>query len=165
MPLPTNLIDKIRPYPGRSLEPIVVHALKFSGNTAQSKLAVVRDSLNKKSPRHDWIYILPTLPAIAWLLNIRCPGDIPYCPVAYAYLVLTSDRVVIFVDKRKLNDEVNDIFDKIGVEVRPYGVEEVGKAVKETVKGFKDGNEKSQVKLFAPKEFTWALEQAIAPVR
>lgn len=164
VPLTDNLIDKIRPYPARSLDPIVPHDLRFSGNTATSKLAVVRESLNKRSPRHDWIYILPTLPAIAWLLNIRCPGDIPYCPVAYAYLVLSSTQVTLLVDERKVGDELRETIKKDNVEIRPYGVEAVGKVIKGVVKSLKDGNEKKQVKLFAPKELSWALADVVAPV-
>jgi Xaa-Pro aminopeptidase len=162
------LIDKIRPTPARSLDPLVPHPLQFAGNTAASKLALIREAMTKRSPHQDWVYILPTLPAIAWLLNIRCPGDIPYCPVAYAYLALTADRVVIFVDKRKVNDEVREQFESVNLEVKDYGVDEVGAWMKEAVKDFARGNDsvkkETLARIFAPRELSWALSTAVGSV-
>ena len=159
-----NLIDKVRSLPPRSTSPIVPHPLKFSGETTSSKLAKLRAVLDKKAKK-GWIYVLPTLPAIAWLLNIRCPGDIPYVPVAYAYLVLSRDDCAVFVDKRKVDDDLQTLLDADGVEVRDYGVGEVGKYVQDAVSKVRAQDEKWAVKVFAPKECSWALAKACEPVR
>lgn len=162
VPLSKNLIDLIRPYPPRSEAPILPHPLKYAGNTTATKLTKIREVLNRRA-KNGWIYVLPTLPAIAWTLNIRC-GDIPYCPVAYAYLVFTQDKCAVFVDSKKVDVELRTIWNKDDIEIRGYGVDEVGKYVKNQLKAIQEGNEKKKVRVFAPKECSWALSEACAPV-
>ena len=163
VPLSKNLVDQVRSYPGRSDGPILAHPLKFAGNTTATKLTQIRAVLDKRA-RNGWVYVLPTLPAVAWLLNFRCPGDIPYCPVAYAYLVFTQDKCAIFVDSRKLDDGIRAIWSKDNIEVKDYGVDEVGKYVKDQVKAIQDGHEKKRITVFASKECSWALSNACSPV-
>jgi hypothetical protein len=142
--------------------------MSFAGETASSKLDRARESLSQRRDGPDWIYLLPTLPAIAWLLNIRCPTDIPFCPVPYAYLGLTQDACVLFVDGKKVEDgsEVQNELKDAGVDVRGYGVDEVGKWVKESLSKMKEGEEdkKKVVKLWAPNECSWALNKACEDV-
>ncbi|RXK42264.1 cytoplasmic protein [Tremella mesenterica] len=159
-----NLIDKVRGPPERSLGPINPYPLSLSGETTTSKLKRIRQTLSKRasgsssrSYKPEWIYLLPTLPAIAWLLNYRCPSDVPFCPVAYAYLLLTKTRCVIFVDGRKVGDELRDKLEIDKVELRPYGVEEVGKVLQEELSKLKAADEKSHIKVWAPRECSWAL--------
>lgn len=169
-----NLVDKTRDTPPRSLGPILPYPLKLSGESTASKLtrvrALVSDRLtssfgpNSKVKTTEWIYLLPTLPAIAWLLNYRCPSDVPFCPVAYAYLALTPTRCVIFVDERKIGDPLAEIWKEDGIEARPYGVEEVGKFIKETVGELSLREEKRTVKIWGSRECSWALGQAVSPV-
>lgn len=138
--------------------------MQFAGETVSSKLKRIRAALaSRVSGSTKWIYVLPTLPAIAWLLNYRCPDDIPHSPVAFAYFVLTQDSCAIFVDDRKIA-QVKDGFKEDGVEVRKYGVEEVGKYVKENLDSFKQENAKARVKVWAPVECSWALEKACESV-
>ncbi|WVF67507.1 hypothetical protein IAT40_002263 [Kwoniella sp. CBS 6097] len=169
-----NLVDKIWSVDPRSLGPINPYPLQFSGEDTPSKFTRVRSSLSSlqanASPfqgikSNTWIYVLPTLPSIAWLLNVRCPTDIPFCPVPYAYLVLTSKRCVIFVEERKItNEELKKRWEDEGVEARPYGVEEVGKFVKDVVGDLRGSNEKANIKVFAPRECSWALAETIKPL-
>lgn len=167
VPLSTNLIDKIRNVPARSLGPISPYPLALSGEDTPSKLSRVRKAIsqavggNRKSKVKEWVYILPTLPAIAWLLNYRCPSDIPFCPVAYAYLVLTPSKCAVFVDKRKVENELDERWKGEDVEVRDYGVEEVGKFVKAFVN---ENSEERNVRVFSPAECSWALAEACSPV-
>lgn len=167
VPLSTNLIDKIRNVPARSLGPINTYPLALSGEDTPSKLVRARKAISeavggkRKGKTEEWVYILPTLPAIAWLLNYRCPSDIPFCPVAYAYLVLTPSQCAVFVDKRKVGNELDERWKGEDVEVRDYGVEEVGKFVK-AFEG--EDEEKRNVRVFSPAECSWALAQACSPV-
>lgn len=167
VPLSTNLIDKIRNVPARSLGPISPYPLALSGEHTPSKLSRAREAIskavggNRKSKVEEWVYILPTLPAIAWLLNYRCPSDIPFCPVAYAYLVLTPSQCAVFVDKRKIENDLNERWKEEDVEVRDYGVEEVGKFVKAFVGENAEGR---NVRVFSPAECSWALAEACSPV-
>lgn len=84
--------------------------------------------------------------------------------MAYAYLVLTKESCVIFVNKEKAGDDVKKAWEEVGVESRDYGVEQVGEYVKEVAKSLRKENEKKQVRVFAPKECSWALSQASSPV-
>lgn len=70
----------------------------------------------------------------------------------------------MFVNKDKVGDEVKGLWDEVGVEIRKYGAEEVGSYVKEAFTRLKDGNEKKAIKVFAPKECSWAISQASSPV-
>jgi Xaa-Pro aminopeptidase len=166
VPLTANLVDSIRTSAPRSLGLILPHPLSFSGEDTISKLSRVRSSLFQRRGNNDYIYLLPTLPAIAWLLNVRCRSDIPYCPVPYAYLALTSKACVVFMDGRKVEEggEVRKEWAKAGVQIMEYGVNEVGNFVKEALKSFLRGDEKKVVKLWAPAECSWALAKACEPV-
>jgi len=94
-------------------------------------------------------------------LNYRCIGDVPSVPVAYAYAVITRDRCIIFVDRKKIGSELEQSWNTEGVEVRDYGVKNVGKAVKELTD---DAGEKAEVKILGPKECSWDIARTIEPV-
>ncbi|ODN90758.1 cytoplasmic protein [Cryptococcus wingfieldii CBS 7118] len=170
VPISQNLIDKVWNPPARSTGPINAYPLSLSGEDTPRKLARSRAALAKaisgnNSTSQDWVYILPTLPAIAWLLNYRCPDDIPFCPVAYAYLALTPDKCVIFVDRKKITEELGNRWEDEGIEVRPYGVEQVGTFLKELASA---QEEKSKLHILAPPECSWALSHltpSSAPIR
>jgi hypothetical protein len=81
---------------------------------------------------------------------------------------LTQDACVLFVDGKKVEDgsEVQSQLKEAGVDVRGYGVDEVGKWVTETLSKMKKGEEdkKKVVKLWAPNECSWALSKACEDV-
>ncbi|ORY29687.1 peptidase M24, structural domain-containing protein [Naematelia encephala] len=165
VPLQSNLVDKTYDAPTRSLGPLIPHSIEFSGEDTPSKLNRTRKALSSQTKTDSWIYLLPTLPAIAWLLNYRCLEDIPFCPVAYAYVALTTDECVVFVDERKLvNEELKVLWKAAGIEVRAYGVDKVQEYVKEKTFAIRQRQgEKSQVKVFSPRECSWALSKACEP--
>lgn len=43
---------------------------------------------------------------VAWLYNIR-GSDVSYCPVVYAFAIVTSNLALLYVDKRKVSSEVS----------------------------------------------------------
>ncbi|WWC71379.1 uncharacterized protein I206_105334 [Kwoniella pini CBS 10737] len=166
--LQINLVDKIHTPPERSTGPISHYPIHFSGEDTVSKLERVRSKLSgelsanvasSRASKQDWIYILPALPSIAWLLNLRCPTDIPFCPVAYAYLVLTPNRCVIFIDNKKVQDEnLRHDWDLAKIDIKPYGVDEVGRYVKNLTGQAED--EKKKIKVWTSRECNWALAGA-----
>lgn len=179
--IPKNLVDRTRPTLPIASSPFFDYPIKYSGETTLSKLDRIRTILSGRvaSPSSgdgpgpdpiEWAYVLPALPSVAWLLNIRCEGDIPSCPVGFAYLALTRNKCVLFTRKEKVEDEViKSRFEEEGIQVREYGVEEVGKFVKEMVKD--DGGEEKQgvqvvkrVKIWTSRECSWALSEACKPV-
>jgi len=113
----------------------------------------------------DWIYLIPALTSIAWLFNFRCEGDVEGCPIAYAYAAVTKDKAILFVEEAKVQDEsLRARFEADGIEIRPYGVKEIEKFVKDWVGKSALREKKSGFKLWAPKECSWALQEACKPV-
>jgi Xaa-Pro aminopeptidase len=55
----------------------------------------------------------------AWLLNLR-GSDIPFNPLFYAYLFISLDRAVLFLDPVKLTDEVEDHLRTLNIERKEY---------------------------------------------
>ena len=150
----------------RSIGPLRPYPVTLSGEATPSKLSRIRQVLSNRAGTAEWVYILPTLPAIAWLLNYRCPTDIPFVPVAYAYLVLTPTTCVIFVDQRKVQDEeLKARFIVEGIQVQDYGVYAVGQYVKSFIAETTEKQDgKTSVTVWAPPECNWALYQACSPV-
>ena len=64
-------------------------------------------------------HIITSLDDIAWITNMR-GWDIARYPVMLAYLILTLDGGVIFVDKEKLNDELIANFEENHIEIKDY---------------------------------------------
>lgn len=56
---------------------------------------------------------------LAYLLNLR-GSDIPFNPLFYAYLFISLDRVILFLDATKLADDTKDHLHSLKVERREY---------------------------------------------
>lgn len=153
-----NLVDATRGPTSRPLGPITCHPLKYAGESSTFKIARIRKTLVTRG--NNWVYLLPALPSIAWLLNIRCRSDIPACPVPYAYLVLTESDCVLFVDDRKITEDVRAALEECKTTIRPYGVDEVGKYVKEVRASLRDKDEKGRLRVFGGAETSWGLASA-----
>ena len=90
--------------------------IKYRGEDFTSKIARVREWMRENNTT---THILTSLDDIAWLFNIR-GGDIKYNPVVLSYAVITLDKAILFIDENKLNDEIKEEFNKIGIEIRNY---------------------------------------------
>ena len=88
----------------------------YAGESAESKLSRVRaEMLTLDAEMH----LITTLDDITWLLNIR-GGDIQYNPFVLAYLCIWMDRAELYIDERKLSDEVCEYLSSFGVQLKPY---------------------------------------------
>lgn len=105
-----------RDRPQMPMSPVVIHPLKFAGIPAREKLQQVRRAL---AAQHADGMLLTRLDDIAWLLNIR-GKDVPCIPVVLSYLLIGSDRATLFVDSRKLTDEVRAYLMAEGVATDEY---------------------------------------------
>ncbi len=161
----SNLVDRVHDLGQRSLG-LNPYPLSLSGEGTLSKLSRIRGALSSTAISADWIYALPTLPAIAWLLNYRCQSDVPFWPVAYAYLVPSPTQCAIFVDERKVrNADLRRRWDEEGIEVRAYGVQEVGNFVKGCLAVVREKQgEKARAVVLAPQECSCAMSLACSPV-
>ena len=90
--------------------------VRYVGETFSSKLARLRKKMEEKNVTN---HVITTLDDIAWLFNIR-GRDIKFNPVVLSYALITLDKVYLFVDKNKLNDEILSELDKENVEIKPY---------------------------------------------
>lgn len=165
IPLATNLVDRIYTPAPRPDSPIYDYPLSIAGQSTPEKLTVLRSTLSSKVREgQEWIYLIPGLTSIAWLFNYRCEGDVEECPIAYAYAAVTKDRCVLFVEDKKVRDEaLRQRFEDDGIEIKPYGVKEIEKFVRDA-KSDLVGEKTGSIKLWAPKECSWALQEACKPV-
>ena len=101
------------PIPKNQIE---IQPLEYAGETAESKIERVRQALKEQ---HDDSIVISQLDDIAWLLNLR--GTDVHCnPVFVSYVLLTLDKVTLFIDSEKLDETTRSYLKSIGVEVMPY---------------------------------------------
>ncbi|WP_282021445.1 aminopeptidase P family protein [Ruegeria faecimaris] len=101
-----NLVDRVwRDQPDPPMNPVKLHPIEFAGESADSKIARLAQSLQDAGCSAAVI----TLPdSIMWLLNIR-GSDIGYNPVAHGFTILHADgRVDLFMAHQKLNVAMAD---------------------------------------------------------
>ena len=133
---------------------------KYAGKSVIEKILTVRTEM--KSMSAD-VLILSALDDIAWLLNVR-GADVAYNPVFMSYLLITMDAVILFVDERKLNEEVKQYFGQNGIVVKNYD------AVSKEISMFKAGSNimldpsKLNQRLFQQIPASCTVVKAVSPV-
>ncbi|OJT08305.1 hypothetical protein TRAPUB_844 [Trametes pubescens] len=111
-----NLVDLVwadrPPRPANKVFPLDV---KYSGQSHQDKLKLVREELKKKEAK---AIVVNMLDEVAWLFNLR-GSDIDFNPVFFAYALIDQEKASLFVNESQLNTSVSD---HLGpeVEVHPY---------------------------------------------
>ena len=95
---------------------VSVHPMEYAGETVESKLSRIREWL---VGRHAGGLLVTTLDDIAWTLNLR-GSDVHCNPVFVAYLLVTRERAVLFIDKVKLTPEVEAHLKAAGVTTDGY---------------------------------------------
>src|SRR3984885_7331741 len=110
---PIDVIWTDRPEP--PLGAVVAHDMRYAGEQAADKLARVgaefatdaADTLVVSDPH-----------AVSWLFNIR-GSDVPHTPVVLAFAMVPKEgRPTIFVDLRKLGNEIRSRLEEVA-DVRP----------------------------------------------
>ena len=101
-----DLIDAIwRDRPAPPLGAVTLHDLRFAGEGAEEKLARIRAELAKL--RADAL-VVSDPHAVAWAFNIR-GADVAHTPLPLAFAVVPqTGRPALFVDGRKLSNDVRD---------------------------------------------------------
>lgn len=112
-----DLVDSIwTDRPAMSEYPVFVLEEKYSGESTSSKLTRVREEMRKVNAT---VHLLVTLDDIAWMLNIR-GRDVDYTPVVLSYAVVMMDCVHLFINQKKLSDEVKSVLAKDNIILHPY---------------------------------------------
>lgn len=129
-----NLIDLVwKNKPARSKEPVFIQTRRFAGQDAQTKLDQIRNWIREQPPakpnyakpgpptetQKHVATLIASLPNVAWVLNLR-GHDVPFNPVFHAYLFISLNSAVLFVELSKLTDDVKHHLDSIGVECKEY---------------------------------------------
>lgn len=111
-PTRRNLIDVVwgKDRPGPPDGPVLPHPIKYSGRSADSKIAAVQKTL--KEAGHDAV-ILTAPDSIAWLFNIR-GRDVAHNPIVLAFAIVPqSGKPELFVSSQKLTREAHAQLDGV----------------------------------------------------
>ena len=65
------------------------------------------------------VHAIASLDDVCWLLNVR-GDDIDFFPLLLSYAVVKMDSVELYIDAKKLNDEILCAFAKNNVNLHPY---------------------------------------------
>lgn len=98
------------------LNPIIIHETKYAGRSAKEKLNIVREQMAKCGASY---YLLSSLDDIAWLYNIR-GKDVSNNPVVTAHALVSMDKGILFIDKKKVSDDVNKELSLNGIMIMGY---------------------------------------------
>ena len=99
-PVEDNLVDEIwEDRPGLPEEPLFVWEAKFAGESVESKLNRIRAKMKEENV---FAHVLTMLDTIAWTFNLRSK-DVDYNPVFISYAIITQEKALLFVNKKKVN--------------------------------------------------------------
>lgn len=128
VPVTSNPIDAIwKDQPARPTAQITTQPTQFAGRTAAEK---IRD-IQKAIAGHEAV-VLTQPDSVSWLLNLR-GFDVPFTPVVPAYAILHGKGPVeLFIDPKKLTEDVAAHLRKIAICKAPKQIEQSLKALGKT---------------------------------
>ena len=95
---------------------ITVHPMEYAGEDTKSKIARLRRAL--RDVHADGI-LVSALDDVAWLLNLR-GSDVHCNPVFVAYVLVSSERVTLYVNKKKITLRTEVYLASQGVSIADY---------------------------------------------
>ena len=95
---------------------ICLHPLKYAGETTESKLSRIRESLVKQGA--DGL-LVTALDEIAWVLNLR-GSDVHCNPVFVSYLLISSNNATLYINREKLSEDVCEYLSTENIDVEEY---------------------------------------------
>lgn len=139
-----DLIDLIwEDRPALSEKPAFALGEEYTGESKASKLARIREAMKEHGAT---VHVIAALDDVCWTTNLR-GDDIEYFPLLLSYAVITMDDMKLYIDERKLTDEMKDALAKDHISLRPYN------AIYEDVKELSS----SDVILVDPARLNYAL--------
>ncbi|MBQ8773510.1 MAG: aminopeptidase P family protein [Muribaculaceae bacterium] len=122
-PLGISIVDDFAPIndiwhdrPDLPDDKAYIHSLEYAGESSQDKIATTLATLTECGASAIFI---SALDEIAWLLNIR-GSDVKYNPVVTSFLFLSNSKSTLFIDKKKVTDEVKIYLDSLNINTAPY---------------------------------------------
>lgn len=114
VPVPQNLIDLVwEDQPAPPNNSLIILQDTYTGRSWEEKIKKVREKMTEK--KADAV-VVSALDEIAYLFNLR-GSDIEYNPVFFAYAVITTNSVHLFVDEEKLDAKVRQHLQLNGAQV------------------------------------------------
>ena len=112
-----NVLGRIwRDRPAIPANKVVLQPVELAGEDMTSKLRRIRKALREQ---HADGMLMAQLDDIAWTLNLR-GSDVHCNPVFVSYLLITSERVTLYINKEKLPADVQRYLTENGIEVASY---------------------------------------------
>jgi Xaa-Pro aminopeptidase len=102
--------------PELKFEKVFKLGIEYTGESTEDKIDRVRRYLDDKNADH---LVLASLDDIAWLFNIR-GRDVLNNPVVISYALISKDKACLYLDNRKLIEEVIEQLKKEKVFVKEY---------------------------------------------
>ncbi len=88
--------------PAKPAAPVRLHPVALSGRSAASKLQALRADMKASGAA---ACVVSALDEVAWLLNIR-GGDISFNPVVTAYVLVTQESLIVYMDDSRISPAV-----------------------------------------------------------
>lgn len=89
---------------------------KYAGFSPKEKIEKVRAKMNEKNAD---VFLISSLDDIAWTFNLR-GSDIAYSPVVISYAAITKEKAYLFVDKAKIEEQIEKFLNENGIDIREY---------------------------------------------
>ncbi|XP_063289686.1 xaa-Pro aminopeptidase 1 isoform X2 [Pelobates fuscus] len=103
VPVEENLIDAVwEDRPSRPCQPLITLGLKYTGMSWKEKIETLRTRMAER--KASWI-VLTALDEVAWLFNLR-GSDVEYNPVFFAYAIIGTNTIRLFINGDRLADPV-----------------------------------------------------------
>ncbi|RPH34566.1 MAG: aminopeptidase P family protein [Bacteroidales bacterium] len=123
------------------------HDLKYAGESVGEKIREVR---NRMKSNGITSYLICALDDVNWLFNIR-GNDISYNPVVLSYGFIDNDKATLFIDTKKIDENIANQLNEQGVTIKPY----------EKVKKFISKIDKKEIILIDPTRTNYGLYTSI----
>lgn len=95
---------------------IFVQPVERSGQSTNHKIKAIREKLKEEKAT---AHVISSLDDVAWTLNLR-GSDVECNPVFMGYIYISLDKVVLFTDSARLNEEANLLMSQTDVKVKEY---------------------------------------------
>lgn len=112
-----DLIDLIwEDRPALSEKPAFALGEEYTGESTAHKLTRIREAMKEAGAN---VHVIAALDDVCWTTNLR-GDDIEFFPLLLSYAVITMDDMKLYIDERKLTDEMKANLAKDNISLRPY---------------------------------------------
>ena len=96
--------------------PVFEHPVWYAGHSRTEKLEQIRNKMLELGA--EW-HLVTTLDDIAWTLNLR-GSDVEFNPTFVAYLAIGLKKVYLFIQEKKVEDELKAVLHDEHIFLKPY---------------------------------------------